>query len=458
VARTGALEAWCNRLAHATLPSDYQILEEAGLSTGHPWAFLADLALVQPGAVAYYRYLYGVAGLESPRHVLEIGTAFGMGGAAIIEGAPQLERLVSLDLGVFTTQYQVVEEAAGAGWTVMERYRQEELPADGRNIAFAREVLGRLVEKRRPGARLAFYQVNTQPEGTDNFDAVIHVPRWSEVDGLVRELQSAPFDLLFIDGKHTGDGLYQDFKSFFPFVRPGGLVICDDVHDSSFAYDWAGQSQASFERALREFEPEIEDWHVWAFPQLPDWLDREPTVRPWGLVRKRGGAGASAAAGVPRSLSPRELAGLDTAAVAQRVRFLRENPSLLAELEANGFVEYAVAWLRLVNQHAPLFRELEKQGLPAVGRRLEFMVAHEPIFRELEARGLAPEAAAWLRFVERHPVLLRYLGDRPSLAADADRHIAEVTRAGKPLPNVRLLWRMLPRWLAGKYKFSRTDG
>ena len=81
MARLPDLTSCCNRLAHAALPSDYAILREAGLTSGHPWNFLAEIALSDPGSVAYYRYLYGLGRLLNPANVLEIGTAFGLGSA-----------------------------------------------------------------------------------------------------------------------------------------------------------------------------------------------------------------------------------------------------------------------------------------------------------------------------------------------------------------------------------------
>jgi predicted O-methyltransferase YrrM len=329
------LASCCNRLAHAALPSDYALLREAGLASGHPWAFLADVALSDPGSVAYYRYLYGLARLFDPVHVLEIGTAFGLGSAAFIQGAPGLRKLISLDLGVFSRQYEIVEQSSGLGWPVMERYKEEELVSDGRNIDFAREALGRLTGRMRPEARIRLYRVNTQPHGTDNFDARIDVPRWFEVPELIADLEATPIDLLFIDGKHTGDGLYQDFKSFFRFVRPGGLVLCDDIHDSSYPYAWAGQTLTSFRRVTEEFANDIEDSTIWSFPQLPDWYGQEPIARPFGLVRKRGGGKAG---GLPRGETAfvlSELEGLSTEdELVRQLRVFHRRPRLLAELSS----------------------------------------------------------------------------------------------------------------------------
>jgi predicted O-methyltransferase YrrM len=475
------LQAWCNRLAHAALPSDQVLLQGAGVASGHPWAFLADLALADPGSVAYYRYLYGLARLVDARNILEIGTAFGLGSASFILGSRRLQKLISLDLGVFTKQYEIVEESGGAGWQTMNRYQQEELVSDGRNIDFAREALGRLVrEKQRPAA-LSFYRVNTQPEGSDNFDAVIHVPRWFEVPELVKELEETPIDLLFIDGKHTGDGLYQDFKSFFPFVRPGGVILCDDLHDASYPYAWAGQTVESFERATTEFAAEIEETHFWAFAQLPDWYRQEPTLRPWGLVRKRGTAESGDAPPAQAALLVHEqdpallIDTRDLGDVDRDLRFLKEHRRLFAELESQGLTDAAAARLHFMNDHAGLFADLEQLGLAqeaapwlhfvkenpvlfrelaAAGlseeavRRLRFVKDEYPLFAAIDSLGFGARAARLLRFANENPALLDYLIERPALSHDLERYQAEAGHRSS-MPNVAFALQLVRSLAAG---------
>jgi len=393
------LASRCNRLAHAALPSDYALLKNADIADGHPWAFLPEIALSDPGSVAYYRYLYGLARLLNPTHVLEIGTAFGLGSAAIIQGAPGLRKLISLDLGVFTRQYKIVEESHGAGWPVMERYRQEELVSDGQNIEFARGALERLAHRIRPEAEIRLYRVNTQPEGSDNFDARIDVPRWFEVPELVTELERTPIDLLFIDGKHTGDGLYQDFRSFFPFVRPGGIILCDDIHDSSYPYAWAGQTLASFERATAEFADDIAETLIWPLPQLPDWYDQEPIARPFGLVRKRGGEDGGAAPLDQGSLVLTELEGLESnGPLLRQLLLLHHHPATLAELVALAQSDDdTAAFLRALRQCPDL----------------QMLLRDEVGF--LRTLGERPELLDLLR---DRPMAAAFLARRPRLAAD----------------------------------------
>ena len=435
--RPGGLESWCNRLAHAALPSDYELLDAAGLASGHPWAFLAEIALCAPGSVAYYRYLYGITQALNPSRILEVGTAFGLSGAAFLQAAPGLRTFISLDLGVFSAEYEIVEQAGGAGWAVMKRYQTEELKADGKNIAFARDVLGRLVGKLGRRTELALFQVNTQPHGSDNFGALVHVPHWRAVPELVRELESAPVDLLFIDGKHTGDGLYQDFKSFFPYVRPGGLVICDDLHDSSYAYEWAGDTVESFRRVHAEFGSEIEDSFVWPFPQLPDWHDQESVVRPFGLIRKRGPAGSAAAVPDEKRLVAGELARLADGQTLDRLRFLNQYKDLVGQVESGETLDR----LRFLKTHRELLGQLERLGLgEEAARRLSWVIDHPDVFAFI---------AQHEPLLLGHPALFQYLADRPGLADDIE-HVR--SRPATSAPNVELLVKLMRGWARGRYR------
>jgi predicted O-methyltransferase YrrM len=436
-ARPVLLPALCNRLAHASLPSDYQLLDAAGLASGHPWAFLAQLALDQPGSVAYYRYLYGLVRVVDPVRILEIGTAFGLSGAAFILGAPRLRKLISLDLGVFGAQYDAVERSGK--WDIMERYRTEEIKADGGNISFAREALRALAARTDAAVEISLHQVNTQPVGTDNFDVVANVPRWFEVPELLSELQAAAVDLLFIDGKHTGDGLYQDFRSFFKYVRPGGLVICDDVHDTSFVYNWAGQTLESFRRIEAEFNAEIEESLIWPFPQLPDAPGQEPTVRPFGLIRKKGPASADGNLDVGKRLILDELTGVGAEGSdrwlrflrqhgelasriqtidadgrgAERVRFMAAYPGLCTAVDELGFSDeqaQRVVRFLFMPGHLPLFEELEGFGLgESTIRRLKFLADNAELFAELERFGLDDRLWSRLTFIKDHPALFESL-------------------------------------------------
>jgi predicted O-methyltransferase YrrM len=42
-------------------------------------------------------------------------------------------------------------------------------------------------------------------------------------------LEGRAIDFLFIDGDHSCDGVWQDFKTYSPFVAPGGLIAFHDI-------------------------------------------------------------------------------------------------------------------------------------------------------------------------------------------------------------------------------------
>lgn len=40
----------------------------------------------------------------------------------------------------------------------------------------------------------------------------------------------APWDILFIDSDHSYETASTEYKLYFPFVRPGGVIALDDIH------------------------------------------------------------------------------------------------------------------------------------------------------------------------------------------------------------------------------------
>lgn len=55
------------------------------------------------------------------------------------------------------------------------------------------------------------------------------------VDRVRRLLAGRQFDFLFIDGDHEYEGVVQDFVSYYPLVRPGGLIALHDIVPDNFA-------------------------------------------------------------------------------------------------------------------------------------------------------------------------------------------------------------------------------
>jgi predicted O-methyltransferase YrrM len=56
---------------------------------------------------------------------------------------------------------------------------------------------------------------------------------WRRVEAL---LDGGAIDFLFIDGDHSYDGVWQDFKMYSPLVAPGGLIAFHDI--SQNPADW----------------------------------------------------------------------------------------------------------------------------------------------------------------------------------------------------------------------------
>jgi cephalosporin hydroxylase len=46
---------------------------------------------------------------------------------------------------------------------------------------------------------------------------------------LRKELRGLPVDVLVIDGDHSAKGVLQDFDTYSPLVRPGGMVLMHDI-------------------------------------------------------------------------------------------------------------------------------------------------------------------------------------------------------------------------------------
>jgi FkbM family methyltransferase len=239
-----------------------QILEPFGLLEGHPWAETAMSELT-----TYYACLYGVAQPEQPRKILEIGTAFGMSAATFLSASPDAELFVSLDLGIY----------GGL------------LGSQQNNIDFTRSHIHEWCGRHQVDTRrVRFYRANTQPPGQgDNDNQGLDAPRWCLLPEVVRLLQEHQFGIVFVDGKHTDDGLLNDMKTFWPFLQPGGLMICDDLHhpeEYAGAFSWVGHTWQSFHRFLEERSGEIAEHVVWNFPQVPP--KGKMGLRPFGLVRK----------------------------------------------------------------------------------------------------------------------------------------------------------------------------
>ncbi len=75
------------------------------------------------------------------------------------------------------------------------------------------------------------------------------------VSRVQRLLEGRPVDFLFIDGDHSYDGVWADFRMYSPLVQPGGIVAFHDVAQETTA-DTEGTArfwkEFSAERATEE--------------------------------------------------------------------------------------------------------------------------------------------------------------------------------------------------------------
>lgn len=132
-----------------------------------------------------------------PKVVLEIGTFRGGTMAAWCQCATDDALLIGVDLpnGEF-----------GGGWVQGD---------ERRIIGFARErQLVRLIEGNSHDALIR-----------SKVDWTINTDLFWDYD----EFPAQPIDFLFIDGDHTFEGVKQDFDTYSPWVKPGGLVALHDV-------------------------------------------------------------------------------------------------------------------------------------------------------------------------------------------------------------------------------------
>ncbi len=252
----------CISLQEKSIIKSSQIFQEFELLNDHPWAETA-----RSSETNYYECLYGVVQQESPTKILEIGTAFGMSAASMLKACKTVNLFITLDLGIYAKQ----------------------LGANFNNIDFARVHIHNWCQNNNiPIEKVRFYCTNTQPFGKgDNENIGVEVLHWSQNSELVRLLEYNYFDIIFVDGKHTEDGLFNDLQTFWKFLRPGGLIICDDLHDpSSTHFLWSGHTLQSYNRFLSKYEKEVEDSYIWNYPKVKSY-DSAGGLRPFGLIRKK---------------------------------------------------------------------------------------------------------------------------------------------------------------------------
>jgi hypothetical protein len=189
----------------------------------------------------YWNGWYALSKLKKPRAILEIGTAFGFSTIALARGTGEtMELLVSLDLGNFGSLF------TDEGYPEMD------------NLLYAQEGISRYRKEQGLNFEYLQFQVNTQPPPyTDNEGSPVQCSHWRDDAALVQLLDQTKFDLILIDGKHTGDGLYNDLISFFGYGNPGCLIVCDDLQHKD--------TIAALTKFVHTHRSRIADYCIWRY-------------------------------------------------------------------------------------------------------------------------------------------------------------------------------------------------
>jgi predicted O-methyltransferase YrrM len=71
-----------------------------------------------------------------------------------------------------------------------------------------------------------------------------------------QELKITPvqINMLFIDADHSKEAVFQDFKNYFPFVAPHGLILLHDTHPGNEQLkqpEWCGTAYQAVEELSR---------------------------------------------------------------------------------------------------------------------------------------------------------------------------------------------------------------
>lgn len=69
------------------------------------------------------------------------------------------------------------------------------------------------------------------------------------------EVNPLQINMLFIDADHSKEAVLQDFKDFFPYVAPHGLILLHDTHpgnEQMMQPEWCGTAYLTVGELLRE--------------------------------------------------------------------------------------------------------------------------------------------------------------------------------------------------------------
>lgn len=74
--------------------------------------------------------------------------------------------------------------------------------------------------------------------------------------------------MLFIDADHSKEAVLQDFRGFFPFVAPYGLILLHDSHPGKEGMMHPGLCGTAYQ-AIEELSKETESYEMMTIPISP---------------------------------------------------------------------------------------------------------------------------------------------------------------------------------------------
>ena len=150
--------------------------------------------------------LHIICSLEPIRNYMEIGTHNG-GSMSMVAANPSVEHAVGIDL--FENVYDETKHYDTNRYKLYSYFRRD-------NLSLQKTI-------KNIDAVKAHFGSNTETEfivGNSFFD---------ETEKSVSDLEKE-FDLIFIDGDHTYEGVRNDFQRYKKFLSPHGYILFDDYH------------------------------------------------------------------------------------------------------------------------------------------------------------------------------------------------------------------------------------
>jgi predicted O-methyltransferase YrrM len=89
-------------------------------------------------------------------------------------------------------------------------------------------------------------------------------------DEFIEYIKISPIqiDMLFIDADHSKEAVFKDFKNFFPFVRPHGLILLHDTHPENEYFKAKGYCGDGF-KAIECLSNSTTDYEMVTIPVHP---------------------------------------------------------------------------------------------------------------------------------------------------------------------------------------------